>query len=71
MYLSPDLCEFNSGVIMMNPKYFLGVVFKKIFHSGLEILLDYDGIVIHHPGLFCDTAERDWRISRDLSSVVQ
>jgi hypothetical protein len=71
MYLSPDLCKLKPGIMMMNPKFFLGIVFEKFFHSGLEILLDYDGIVIHRPELFRDTAERDWRISHDLFSVAQ
>jgi hypothetical protein len=38
---------------MMYPKYFLGIVFEKIRYSGLEILLDNDGIVIYRPHLFC------------------
>jgi hypothetical protein len=56
---------------MMYPKYFLGIVFEKIRHSGLEIFLDYDGIVIYRPHLFCDTLEIDGRITRDLSSGIQ
>ena len=71
MDLSPALGEFESSVIMMYTKNFLGVVFEEICHSGLEILLDNDGIVIHPPNFFRDTAKRDWRISRDISSVFQ
>jgi hypothetical protein len=71
MDLSPALREFKPGLIMMYPQYFLGIVFEKIGHSCLEILLDYDGIVIHRPDLFRDTLERDWRISCDLSSIIQ
>jgi hypothetical protein len=51
MDLSSALREFKPGVIMMYPKYFLGIVFKKIRYSGLEIFLDYDGIVIYRPHL--------------------
>jgi hypothetical protein len=55
----------------MNPKYSLGIVFKKICHSGLNIFLDYDGIGIDFPDLFLNIVERSWRISQDLFSVIQ
>jgi hypothetical protein len=55
---------------MMNLKYFLGIVFKKICHSGLDIFLDYDGIVIDRPDL-CNIVERDWMISCDISSAIK
>jgi hypothetical protein len=71
MDLSPTLCEIKPGVIMMYPKFFLGIVFEKIRYLGLEIFLDYDAIVICGPQLFCYTLERDGWISRDLSSEIQ
>jgi hypothetical protein len=71
MDLSPTLCEFKPGVIMMYPEYFIGIVFENIRYSGLKIFLDYDGIVIYRPHLFCYTFERDRWISRDPSSGFQ
>jgi hypothetical protein len=70
MDLSPTLREFKPGVIMMYPKYFRGTVFEKIRYSGLEILLDYDGIIIYRPHLFCYTFERDGWLSRNPSSGI-
>jgi hypothetical protein len=65
------LCEFRPGVIMMYPKYFLRIVFEEIRHSGLDIFLDYDGIVIYRPHLLCYTLEKDGWITRDISSGIQ
>jgi hypothetical protein len=66
MDLSLTLRELKPGILMMHPKYFLGIVFEKNRYSGLEIFLDYDGIVIYLPRLFCYTFERDGWISCNL-----
>jgi hypothetical protein len=74
MDLSPTLREFKPGVIMMYPKYFLGIVVEKTRQSGLDILLDYygmHGIFIYHPHLFYYTFERYGWITNDLSSGIQ
>jgi hypothetical protein len=69
--MSPTLLEFKPGVIIMYPKCFLGIDFEKIRYSGLEIFLDYDGIFIYRPHLFCYTFQRDGWISSDPYSGIQ
>jgi hypothetical protein len=66
MDLSMTLCKFKPCIVMMNPKYLLCIVFNEIYNSGLEILLDYDGLVFDCLEILCDIFKRDWRITRNF-----
>jgi hypothetical protein len=71
MNISPTLCKFKSSKVVFNSKHLLGIVFKEVSDSGLEVFLNDNGIIINNCYLLSNTVQSKWRLSGNNPSFVQ